>query len=135
MKVVSESSLWGRLTVGRKLALIPALFIVAIAGILLYTIITAQDQKTDIYVLNMTARQRMLVNRQFAQLLLVSQGFEAPHELPASPGIDVFKNCLKNADYLATRRLAADTAQSMLHARPPPPLFTPPHPHAPPPPP
>src|SRR5258708_14629274 len=118
MKVVSESSLWGRLTVGRKLALIPALFIVAIAGILLYTIITAQDQKTDIYVLNMTARQRMLVNRQFAQLLLVSQGFEAPHELPASPGIDVFKNCLKNADYLATRRLAADTAESMLNGGP-----------------
>lgn len=114
MTIREKSSLWKRTAVGKKLAMIPAMFILTITGILVYTVQTTRQQKDDVFVVSMTARQRMLINRQFAQALLVVQGFEAPRELPANPGLEVFARSQDNADYLATRRLAGDTVKSLL---------------------
>jgi methyl-accepting chemotaxis protein len=118
MTTSAKASLWNRLAVGKKLAIIPAMFILAIAGILMYTVNTTQQQKDDVFVVNMTARQRMLIHRQFVQALLVAQGFEVPRELPANPGVEIFIDSLKNANYLATRRLASDTIRSLLEGGP-----------------
>lgn len=118
MTIVSKPSFRRRLTIGRKLATIPILFAAATAGILAYTVITAQDQKQDAHLVHMAARQRMLVQRQLAQVLLVSQGFEAVHELPNPLQSDALMSCCKNADYLVTRRLLSDTLESLLNGGP-----------------
>ena len=63
MTTASPTSFWSRLSVGQKLATIPLLFAIAILGVLAYTVITAQDQQFDSFIMDMATRQRMLVQR------------------------------------------------------------------------
>lgn len=113
MTTSPNSSFLARLSVGQKLATIPALFIAAIAAILLYTYLTSEDLKRDAFKVNITSRQRMLVQRQLSQVLLVALGVEAPSEASSS-GTDAFLKITENADYLATRRLLNESAKALL---------------------
>ena len=69
----SESFL-GRFSVKMKLAAIPAALILAIAGMLAYTVVTLEGQKTDALVVDIAGRQRMLNQRYVKELLLYSLG-------------------------------------------------------------
>ncbi|MEX0713447.1 MAG: hypothetical protein WD278_13915 [Pirellulales bacterium] len=75
-----QRSFWRDLRVGRKLATIPALFILGIATILLYTLSTMQDQQSDSLVVDMAGRQRMLNQRQLTQLVLATRQFATDQE-------------------------------------------------------
>lgn len=110
-----NQSFWSKLRVSQKLALIPLLFVSALGCILYFIVINAQDQKQDVFIVNMTARQRMLVNRQLAQALLVSQGIEIFQNRSAEMSDERLRNCVRNADYPATRQLAIDTADAILN--------------------
>ena len=59
----------GRLSIGQKMAFIPGLFIIALVGILLYTIVTLQGQQSDAVVINLAGRQRMLNQRHLKEVL------------------------------------------------------------------
>ncbi len=72
-----------------------ALFILAILGIILFTIITIQNQKLDSLVIDLAGRQRMLHQRHMKEVILVSQGHQA--------------------DYMTTRTIAFETLQALLH--------------------
>lgn len=81
----ADTTVWNRLSVGRKLATIPALFIAATVGILLFTVITCQGQKSDSYVVFISSRQRMLVQRQFVQVVLVARGVPIGRDMSQPP--------------------------------------------------
>jgi methyl-accepting chemotaxis protein len=68
---------FGRLSTTRKLALVPAIFLVAIAGILFYTILTVEQQKHDAVQVEIGARQRMLAQSLLMEVLLSVEGVEA----------------------------------------------------------
>lgn len=73
-------SVLGRLNVARKLAIVPTLFILAIAANLLYTVSAFQNQESEAIVQDMLGRQRML-NQQFVREIISSaRGFEPEYE-------------------------------------------------------
>ncbi len=69
----------GRMSVGTKLTSVPLFLILAIGGILLYTVMTLSAQRTDAIVINLAGRQRMLNQRHMKEILLVTQGFDVPY--------------------------------------------------------
>ncbi len=74
------ASLLGRLSVGTKLTSVPLFLILALGGILLYTVMTLRSQRTDAVVINLAGRQRMLNQRHMKEILLVTQGFDVPYQ-------------------------------------------------------
>ncbi|GJL60736.1 MAG: hypothetical protein NPIRA03_35930 [Nitrospirales bacterium] len=56
-------------------------FILALFGILLYTITTIQDQKLDSVTVDLVGRQRMLSQRLMNEILLTSQGMPADYRV------------------------------------------------------
>ena len=114
----STTSLWSGLRVGQKLATIPLLFIFAITGILLYTFVTAQDQKLDSEMVRMTARQRVLNQRHFLQVLLISQGHEPNYRMPQTLDKHALLNAIETLNYQATRRLLFDSLDSLINGGP-----------------
>lgn len=68
---------WGRLSVGRKISLIGALFLAAIFGIIAYTVLEQQGRESESLVMDMAARQRELVQLYTRDVMLASQGFNA----------------------------------------------------------
>jgi methyl-accepting chemotaxis protein len=109
----SAGALWG-LTVGRKLAAIPALFVLAIAAILIYTVLTAQDQKLDAFLIDMAARQRMLVQRELVQVLLVDRSGRNPIPATGSPTREAMLGVTESTDYRATRQLMAESLAALI---------------------
>ncbi|HEV8243610.1 MAG TPA: methyl-accepting chemotaxis protein [Nitrospirales bacterium] len=73
-------SFWGRLNVGRKIALIGVLFLVAIIGIIASTILWLQGTETDAVVMDITSRQRALGQIYVNESFLASQGQTADLE-------------------------------------------------------
>ena len=74
------ASLLGRLSVGTKLTSVPLFLILALGGILHYTVMTLRSQRTDAVVINLAGRQRMLNQRHMKEILLVTQGFDVPYQ-------------------------------------------------------
>jgi methyl-accepting chemotaxis protein len=109
MTMPSNTNFWNRLSVGQKIATIPLLFSLGLAGILGYTVWVARGQQSDAYRVFIAARQRMLVQRQLAQALLVSQGVTVGRDTSRAATIQDQRQCTKNADYLATRQIAQDS--------------------------
>ncbi len=93
-----KRSLFGLLRVRRQVALIAALFILAIAGILAHTIMLIHGQKSDAVVIDLAGRQRMLHEKHMKEVLLVSQGFPA--------------------DYRYTRQLLNETLEALITGGP-----------------
>ncbi len=89
---------WGRSLIVQKLAILAALFICTIGGILFYTIVTLQDQKSDAMVVDMAGRQRMLNQRHMKEILLVSRGI--------------------SADYTYTRKVLRETLEALTNGGP-----------------
>src|SRR5712692_10473801 len=89
---------WGRSLIVQKLAILAALFICTIGGILFYTIVTLQDQKSDAMVVDMAGRQRMLNQRHMKEILLVSRGI--------------------SADYTYTRKVLSETLEALTNGGP-----------------
>ena len=80
-KMVQPSKLTkvGPLSIGRALLVLTSVFIVTLFGILLYTIITIQDQKLDGVLVDLAGRQRMLNQRHMKEILLTAQGLPADY--------------------------------------------------------
>ena len=89
---------WGRSLIVKKLAILAALFICTIGGILFYTIVTLQDQKSDAMVVDMAGRQRMLNQRHMKEILLVSRGI--------------------SSDYIYTRKVLSETLEALSNGGP-----------------
>lgn len=70
---------WKLSSIGGKLIGIAALFILAIAIILIYTLAAIHDQKQDALVIDLAGRQRMLNQQQLKEVLLASQGLQADY--------------------------------------------------------
>lgn len=56
-----------------------ALYIVTMVGIVVYTVVTFQSQRSDAVIIDLAGRQRMLNTRHMMQILLVSQGGQADY--------------------------------------------------------
>lgn len=93
-----RGTFWGSMSVWKKLATIPAIFILAICGILLYTIRSIKNQRDDTVVINMSDRQRTLNQRQIKEVILASQGLGGEF-----------------ADYMKTRKLLNDTLEGLIN--------------------
>src|SRR5579885_3614754 len=85
------SATGGRLTIGQTLIIITLLFIVAITGILVYTILTMNSRQSDAVVINIAGRQRMLNQMFLEEVLLAAQGHPANYRYTA----EVWKSSLK----------------------------------------
>ncbi|MEO5336285.1 MAG: methyl-accepting chemotaxis protein [Magnetospirillum sp. WYHS-4] len=73
----------GSLSVRKKLLVISSGFIAAIAGIMLYTLATISNQKSDGVVIDLAGRQRMLSQRYMKEVLLAAHGVETNHDATA----------------------------------------------------
>ncbi|HNP30327.1 MAG TPA: ATP-binding protein [Nitrospirales bacterium] len=69
----------GKSSIGRALLALTTVFILTLFGILLYTIITIQNQKLDGVTVDLAGRQRMLNQRLMNEILLTSQGIPADY--------------------------------------------------------
>ena len=76
---MDQVGLWGRLTVGRKIGLIGALFLVALFGTILYTLAEQLDQDTQAVTMDFVGRQRELPNLYARDALLASEGRGGEH--------------------------------------------------------
>ena len=65
----------------QKLAILTTLFILTILGILIYTIITLQQHKSNSLMVDMAGRQRMLNQQHMKELLLLARGVPADYTL------------------------------------------------------
>lgn len=88
----------GRSPLGRTIAILTSLFILAILGILSYTVVTLHDHKVYSLVIDLAGRQRMLNQRHMREILLVAQGLQV--------------------DYHATRKAFNDTLQALSEGGP-----------------
>lgn len=64
-----------------QLVSVPTLFIITLVGILVYTMTALQGQKSDAAVVELAGRQRVLIQRDLSELLLISQGLKAEHTI------------------------------------------------------
>ena len=62
--------------ISRKILLPPLLLITTLAGIIGYTVVTLQGQRSDAVVINLAGRQRMLNQRMAKEALLAGHGIE-----------------------------------------------------------
>ncbi|WP_447964148.1 ATP-binding protein [Nitrospira sp. Ecomares 2.1] len=74
-----ERSWLGTGSIGRALMVLTTVFILALFGILLYTITTIQNQRLDSVTVDLAGRQRMLSQRLMNEILLTSQGIPADY--------------------------------------------------------
>jgi PAS domain S-box-containing protein len=82
----------------RKFAGIAALFLLTIAGLVLQTISSIQGRHVDGAVIDLTGRQRMLIERHLQEILLAAEG--------------------RPSTYLATRKLLTETLHALIHGGP-----------------
>ena len=80
MKPLKRSWL-GTGSIGRALLILSTVFILALFGILLYTITTIQNQKLDSVMVDLAGQQRMLSQRLMNEILLISQGIPADYKI------------------------------------------------------
>lgn len=73
--------------ISTRILILPALLIATVGTLVLYTVSTLEDQRSDARVVNLAGRQRMLNQRMAKEALLVANGvqadWEATHELMA----------------------------------------------------
>src|SRR5918996_3597397 len=82
----------------RPLVSMVALFILSIFGILLYTIITLQEQTDYTLRIDLAGRQRFLSARHFNEIMLARQALQS--------------------DYLSIRQVFSDTLEALIHGGP-----------------
>ena len=70
----SKTSWWSKLSLTKKVAWIPTIFIVATIGMVTYVELTLEAQKGDSTIINVAGRQRMLNQRHLKEILLEQQG-------------------------------------------------------------
>ena len=80
--------------VGRHFTMITVMFLSVLLGILVYTITTIQNEKSNAILINMAGRQRMLLQKHINEVFLTSQGV--------------------TADYMATRKLIHSTLHALM---------------------
>lgn len=97
-------SFLGRFSVRRKLSLIPTIFIVAIAGILVYGILMFRENRNSNFVVNLVSRQRALIERYSKEVIMVALG------VSTSSGID--------ARPQETAKLLTNTLNALIHGGP-----------------
>src|SRR5690606_10636775 len=76
---MSDAPIPWHTTVGARIAAIPMLFILAMAGMLYYTVSTLEDQRMDSFLVEVSGRQRSLNQRHQREVLLNTRGVEADH--------------------------------------------------------
>ena len=69
----------GSISIGQALLALTTVFILTLFGILLYTIITIQNQKLDEVTVDLAGRQRMFNQQHMKEVLLTSQGIPADY--------------------------------------------------------
>ncbi len=84
-------SLLNNLTVRQRLLFVSIFFIVALAVILTFTVISIHNQKSDGVVIDLAGRQRMLTQHLMKETLLPHQKFETTH----AAALNIFENTLK----------------------------------------
>ncbi|RZA05970.1 MAG: methyl-accepting chemotaxis protein, partial [Proteobacteria bacterium] len=70
----AQGSFLGKISVGRKMAILPALFILGAAITLIYTVTTLQGQDDDSFMIDIASRQRLLNEQYLRQTILASTG-------------------------------------------------------------
>jgi PAS domain S-box-containing protein len=80
--------------VGRHFTMITVMFLSVLLGILVYTITTIQNEKSNAILIDMAGRQRMLLQKHINEVFLTSQGI--------------------TADYMATRKLIHSTLHALM---------------------
>lgn len=73
-------SLWRRASIGRKLILVPAMYIVVLAAVVLYTATYSQDQRMDAAVIALADHQQVLNQKHVKELVLAAQGFRTDYK-------------------------------------------------------
>jgi PAS domain S-box-containing protein len=80
--------------VGRHFTIITVMFLSVLLGILVYTITTIQNEKSNAILIDMAGRQRMLLQKHINEVFLTSQGV--------------------TADYISTRELIHSTLHALM---------------------
>ena len=70
---------FNKLSLMKKFGGVLAVFIAAFGGMLVYTLTSLQDQKTNSGMINLAGRQRMLNQRHLKEILLTAQGTQADY--------------------------------------------------------
>ena len=70
----SSRGFLSKMSVGRKMALLPALFILGATATLIYTVTNIQSQDSDTFTIDMASRQRILNERYLRQTVLAAGG-------------------------------------------------------------
>jgi PAS domain S-box-containing protein len=84
----------GKSELGRRFTVITLMFLGVLLGIMVYTTMTIQKQKSNALLIDMTGRQRMLFEKHLNEVYLTSQGIPA--------------------DYKSTRELLRSTLASLM---------------------
>lgn len=79
---VVKNWLFFNLKIKHSLLILSVLFIASVGAILIYAIVLSQRQKIDVVVMELAGRQRMLIQKQTAEMLLATQGI--PTDLAAT---------------------------------------------------
>ncbi len=77
----TKPNFWRDLSVGTKLILIPLFFLGALGTILYFTVAMMRDQQSNLVVIELTGRQRMLQQLHFSTTLLITEKKATPEKL------------------------------------------------------
>ena len=94
MNPTSILRVFGKSTLGRRFTFITIMFLTVLLGIMFYTTMTIQKQKSNAILIDMAGRQRMLFEKHLNEVYLTSQGI--------------------TADYKSTRELLRSTLASLM---------------------
>ncbi|MDX2347834.1 MAG: PAS domain S-box protein, partial [Nitrospirota bacterium] len=98
MNPTSILRVFGKSTLGRRFTFITILFLTVLLGIMVYTTMTIQKEKSNAILIDMAGRQRMLFEKHLNEVYLTSQGI--------------------TADYKSTRELLRSTLDSLMKGGP-----------------
>ena len=94
MNPTSIIRVFGKSSLGRRFTVVTLMFLSVLLGIMVYTTMTIQKQKSNAILIDMAGRQRMLFEKHLNEVYLTSQGI--------------------TADYKSTRELLRSTLASLM---------------------
>jgi len=68
--------------IATQLVSLPTLFIITLAGILTYTFLGIKNQKDDAVIIDLAGQERMLIQKDLSEILLIAQGAQPNREGP-----------------------------------------------------
>jgi len=77
MNPTSILRVFGKSTLGRRFTFITIMFLTVLLGIMVYTTMTIQKEKSNAILIDMAGRQRMLFEKHLNEVYLTSQGITA----------------------------------------------------------